>query len=262
MKIYYRISDNSYLKPKLPGATKKFCLENFLSIFCQEDIHIICDNVNDETFNMVQSLHSNVERTALSNAGSLRHAMTLAVRNFDNEEIYFVEDDYLHFKGKNLVKVIQEGLSLMDYVTLYDHPDKYSSDYGYGESSICFKTKNSHWRTTVSTCMTFAVKSETLKSDWFIWDRYTQSSHPYDHQIFTALAKEKDRHLALSIPGLACHMDLTYSLEKGKDDFFDEWALNLLEKELLKGLEMPCIWDTLSGYKKLLLLDTIAKKSN
>lgn len=267
MKVYYRISDNSYLKPKLPGATKKFCLENFLSIFGKEDVLIIADNVGDETFSMIQNLHLNVIRTQLSNAGSLWHAIQLA-QQIPDEAIYFVEDDYLHFQGitafghRNPVAAIQEGLKFSDYVTLYDHPDKYNSEYNFGETSRCFKTKHSHWRHTISTCMTFSTTSKILRDDIEIWREFTQGQHPHDHLIFDSLKNRKQRCLAVSIPGMACHMDLTYPIQKGIDDFFDDWALNLLETNLKSNAEVTINTDGFVGYKKLLLLEAMVKKSN
>ena len=48
MKILYRISSNSYKKPRLTEATKEFCLENFIKNVvhdCDEMI-LIGDNVD------------------------------------------------------------------------------------------------------------------------------------------------------------------------------------------------------------------------
>ena len=50
MKIYYRISNNSYKKNRLSFATKEFCLNNFLSQFNinENNITIIADNVTEK----------------------------------------------------------------------------------------------------------------------------------------------------------------------------------------------------------------------
>ena len=70
---------------------------------------------------------------------------------------------------------------IADYVTLYDHPDKYMDhDKGGpnpyisngGEVTRLVKTDNSHWKLTNSTTMTFASKVNTLKQDRDIWMKH------------------------------------------------------------------------------------------
>ena len=49
-------------------------------------------------------------------------ALDLALKQ--TEGVYFVEDDYLHHPRS--YQILIEGLELgADYITLYDHPDKY-----------------------------------------------------------------------------------------------------------------------------------------
>jgi len=52
------------------------------------------------------------------------YSVEFAIRNFDeNEKIYFSEDDYLY--TREAPKIIEEGLTISDYSSGYDHPDKY-----------------------------------------------------------------------------------------------------------------------------------------
>lgn len=271
MKTIYRISDNSYPKVKLPGATKEFCLQNFISIFPVDDMIIICDNCNSATIEMVkkQTLgKAELLFTNLSNAGSFRKAMDVAMSFQNNELIYMAEDDYIYKSDLHLKDII-EALEIVDYVTLYDHPDKYQSEYNFGEKCTVFKTKATHWRTTSSTCMTFATKVKTLKEDWKVWETYTSETHPHDFKIFYTLKSQK-KDLAVSIPGLACHTDLTYPNSKNLDidDLIEPWAISLLDSELtslvcrsdealmlVKNLDLK----EYQGYKKLMLLDALCK---
>ena len=244
MKIYYRISDKSYNKAKLPGTNKEFCLRNFTKIFKQPTI--IADNCTSETVNMCKSIVSVVRETSYGNAGALREVLRLAIELKNKEIVYFVEDDYIHFNNK-LKNIIKEGLTKADYITLYDHPDKYEAEYNYGEDTKLFKTNSSHWKYSISTTMTFATTVKTLKEDQEIWSNHISGVHPNDHFVFCEL-KEKGRKLACVIPGLAYHTDLTYFEGKGKV-YIEPWALKLVEKELSKNIDKD-------------LLKTIKKEKN
>ena len=233
MKIYYRISDNSYCKPKIPGATKLFCLENAMDELNAKFI-LIADNCNNP--NLYKKTGVTVIETALGNAGSFLFAMRKALEEPPDEIIYFLEDDYIHRPFHQSSKIITEGLEKSDYITLYDHPDKYESEYNYGEECSVFKTNNSHWRTTISTTMTFAAKAKTIKEDFEIFEPFLQGNHPSDHEIFIALGKQKRTRnnaiLSVCIPGIACHTDLTYSQQKNKL-LIDSWIFHYIEKEFL-----------------------------
>lgn len=256
MKLYYRISDNSYPKAKLIGATKQFCLQNFLAIFGQLPIRIIADRCKGDTLNWLETLDFAVIQTDLGNAGSFRHVLDLAIQ--DEGLLYFCEDDYIHHPKS--VKLIQEGIKRADYVTLYDHPDKYTRHYNGGEFSKVIRTESSHWRYTASTCMTFATTSSKLKEDYDVWEKYTNELHPHDHHIFTELGK-KGRRLAVCIPGAACHTDLTFSGAMNQI-YMDEWAIDMMIKMLENELApyTPTIDKT--GWQKLVALDAFRQNKS
>jgi len=241
MKVYYRISDNSYRKEKIPGTSKEICLINFIKHFKNSEITIIADNCNENTLSMIKNItNSKLIITNLDNASSFNFCLELAIQNDTDCINYFVEDDYIH--RLNCEQVIEEGLEKSDYVTLFDHPDKYQSEYNYGEICKVFKTNNYMWRNTISTCMTFASKTFTLKKDLSTFRRnLINHSHPNDHLIFKDL-KEKNRTLSLPIPGLAFHSDLTYQMQKINvvkklNTMVDKWVIELVQKEMIELIE-------------------------
>jgi hypothetical protein len=235
LRIYYRISDKSYPKPKLPEIEKEDCLRNFINIFQDDPFYFFfCDNCESETVDMVKRLTSGIKRkkifeTSYGNAGALKFAMEVAAHDkaAANTLAYFVEDDYLH--RPKAPKLIEQGLEIADYVTLYDHPDKYMEGYyGGGEWSQVKKTADSHWRYTASTCMTFAAKLSTIRRDESSWAEFISEDHPHDHQVFTQGLVNRygleDAKLAVCIPGAAFHTDLTVPIETGC--WMEEWALD------------------------------------
>ena len=141
MKIYYRISNNSYKKNRLSNATKQHCLNNFLQEFDRSEntISIIADNVTDselDKFIDSKCKHNIIrENTKLNNAKSFRHCLRRACTETDDtENVYFAEDDYLYLP--NAFNYLKEGLTISDYVTLYDHPDKYLNAIDGGNPQI------------------------------------------------------------------------------------------------------------------------------
>lgn len=274
MNIFYRISDNSYKKPKLPGATKEFCFLNFLRAFKDvvltegnvKNLTIIADNCNESlNIDLIKYTPFETIKTTLGNAGSLKFALHRAATLKDSGPVYFVEDDYVH--RDNASSLLEEGLKLADYVTLYDHPDKYTSVYNHGETSQVQRKKYSHWRYTVSTCMTFASRSRIIAEDLEIWDKHISGSHPNDHLVFMEL-KEKGRKLAVCIPGAACHTDLTFS-GWAKNLLIEEWAIDLLCENLesmlpdnLKEMKSAIFVNNPKGWDRLKMLDALYSMKN
>ena len=214
MRILYRISDGSYKKERFQHATKKGCLENFLKHFPSEEITLYADNVSDETYEWLQTYDLEVIRTnGGSSAAGFRIVLDEALKLDDTEIVYFVEDDYLHLENSR--QVLLEGLERTDYVTLYDHVDKYMPaseggnpyiDEDAAEETKVFLTKSSHWKLTNSTTMTFAAKVKTLREDEPTWRKHIEGKHPNDFGCFIEL-RNNGRSLSSPMPGLSTHCE-------------------------------------------------------
>lgn len=232
-KIFYRISSESRKTPRLPGANKIRCLKNFVTIFGESNVAIFADNCKNDLIEQLKGLNLPIYETKLGNSGSFLNCLKQAIDSHNDEKIiYFVEDDYIHLPLSS--QVIFEGIELADYVTLYDHPDKYTSFYDHGETTRVFRSKSTHWKQTISTCMTFASKIKTLRQDLEIWEKACSDETPHDHEAFVEL-RSKNKFVLSSIPGLACHTDLSFSLHQG-DNQTEPWAINYLIDDLVKSI--------------------------
>jgi hypothetical protein len=138
-------------------------------------------------------------------------ALDYAMHLPDSEVVYFLENDYLHLPNSH--KAIYDALLLgADYVTLYDHPDKYMRREQGGnpfvqednaEQTKVYLGKNNHWKLTNSTTMTFAARVSTLKKDEALIRKYTSGTHPNDFEMFTELIQFNK--LFSPIPSYATH---------------------------------------------------------
>lgn len=208
-KVIYRICDK---KPTTQtGISKITCLENFLKAFDdvpKEDILILADNSSYQLIEKLNTLGVKYQRSTLGNAGALKKALELAMEYDDDDIVYLVEDDFLHLPGARTM--IEQGLHKVDYVTLYDHLDKYVEGPNpyvddFGERTKVFVTKSSHWKLTNSTVQTFAAKAGTLKEDKEILYKYNfEGETPDSFKTFVEL-HQNGRLLASCIPGRATH---------------------------------------------------------
>lgn len=223
MKTYYRISNNSYKKNRLPNATKEHCLDNFLKHFDvpENTICIVADNVTDKNLSAFidTKLKNNIirENTSLNNGQSFKYCMNRACAEaIDKEFIYFAEDDYLYINDSYTALV--EGLQIAHYATLYDHPDKYldAVDGGNpqiengGEITRVVRTQHFHWKLTNSTTFTFGTNGKTLREDRLEFEKYTMSSYGRDYELFCELIHQKNRSLISCIPGKCTHSEVPW----------------------------------------------------
>ena len=223
MKVYYRISDGGYAKVKPSYVNNENCLRNFIKHFNGNDITIIADNVSDATLDMIRKYVANesiIQCSVGNGAGTFTLALEDALTLPDDTLVYFVENDYIHRTGAD--KALKEAFMLnVEYVTLYDHPDKYMPR-NLGGNKLCkdgseetrvFLTNSCHWKITNSTTMTFAALVGTLKDDEDIIRKFTngyhpetgqKQGHPYDFSMFIELNK-KGKALISPLPGYSTH---------------------------------------------------------
>lgn len=125
-----------------------------------------------------------------------------------NDYVYFLENDYMHVPGwvKKIDELVASGAE-WDYLTLYDHSDKYpglcaspdSARYSNLKSKI-YCTGSHHWRTTPSTCATYIVPVRV-----FLADLRLLRLGIYDFKLFKLLSYLRRRTLVSPLPSLATH---------------------------------------------------------
>jgi hypothetical protein len=249
--ILFRISSKGYPKVKVDGIDKYDSLKNLVSIFSDWKFICVADNCDDALLVYIKSNYKfdRLIQTNLGNPGSFwkLYEMALEIAN-DNDIFYFIEDDYLHLQ--NAPRAIEEGLKYFDYVTLYDHPDKYrlsgvplnpyAKENLFSESTEVMRSQNYYWRTSNSTTMSFALLGSTLKADSNIWSITKTAKKDFDFDNFCVITKQPflfksrffkqlprrlkfifspKRFLGIPIPGLAIHLERAYLIEGDESRF-------------------------------------------
>jgi len=221
MHIIYRTSMTQSKKPRPEWFSYLGCLRNALSVFGQyspeyggPEWMLICDGVTDE---YVQRIRETGYRGMIMrinerhNARAFRKALDYACKL--QGDVYLLEDDFLHRSGAPAV--LADGLRRFDYVTLYDHPDKYRNDgpnpevRGGGEETKVFVGEWCHWKWTNSTVATFAVNADTLRADRDVWQRQSQGTWPHSYEAFREL-RRRGRTIGSSIPAYSTHCEPEY----------------------------------------------------
>lgn len=155
-----------------------------------------------------------IEYSGGNDAASFKFCLDVIMKSNlqDDDIVYIVEDDYMHRPNWELVMKEAFDTFDVDYVTLYDHPDKYFLPMYDQLQSKILHTQTVHWRTTPSTCNTYAGKWKTFKKHWethvkFCLPEYTHDG--YDHTKFMSLW-EQGSNLISSIPGYSTHCEIPF----------------------------------------------------
>jgi hypothetical protein len=202
-------------KGRFDNFSRERCLENLLTtITDQKKVNVLFfldtyHPMQEAHFLCRQSLYPVIEFKGGSEAASFLYMLEYVYRQKFSPEtiIYFLEDDYVHRPG--WPKILREAFSLpgIDYVTLFDHADKYFFPQYATLKSRIFHTDSCHWRTTPSTTNTYAMFFKTLQKHIDVHRCFSLGrTITSDHDKFCKLA-EVEAVLISSIPGYSTHVE-------------------------------------------------------
>lgn len=120
----------------------------------------------------------------------------------DGDLFYFMENDYLHVNGwVDEVITLFSTFNGLNYVSLYDHNDKYTWMHLYENlTSKIFATETRHWRTTPNCCGSYIVNKKI-----FLEDYENRISIEGDANYWAWLAENKGRFILSPLPSLSTH---------------------------------------------------------
>lgn len=193
------ISKISEHKKRIKGYSKEICHSNLLKTYEPSFVNItyIYDNfygplkdhfLNKEDPKKIIEIHEGNE--AGSFLKTLEYIASLQIDK--NDIIYLLEDDYLHRDGWPYVLLEAFNQLPADYVTLYDHFDKYFYEMYENLSSKIYCSSTCHWRTIPSTTNTYAMRFSTLLNHIQIHKEYS---------LNTQVSKDHDKFLKLNDMG-------------------------------------------------------------
>lgn len=201
IKILMRTTEGAFKnkKEKPEYINNLNCIKNAYAYKGDAELILFGDRLSEESKKTLEPYCDKfLEITQHGNSESFREILDYAM-TFDPETIiYFLEDDYLH--REKFDKYLIEGLNRVDYVTLYDHPDKYN-----GQLRMLIHTDSTHWQITPSTTMTFASTVRVLSEDLPIFDKMITTGTPPDHYLFLELNNKNNRELASPVPSISTH---------------------------------------------------------
>ena len=166
------------------------------------NVYIIIDGDTGYLSDYIEELGYNIIYIdKKSNESSLKYCYDFAYSLEDNNNIYFIEDDYWHLE--NALNVINEGINTFGLVTGYDHMDRYvqTDDITYGNEFIKL-SENYYWRTAESTTCTWAVSKNIYKEVYNI----ARNELLQDRNFFRRLLVEKYLRLYTPIPAVSTHI--------------------------------------------------------
>jgi len=203
---HYEIGGNDY-KGRPSWFDFEKCFLNFLdSIEGEENVelHVIMDGKASNNFigKYLDKFTLHEFKGGSDFASSMfSYKLAHSLVKDPSDLIYFAENDYLHIKGwVEKVIALFNTYSNINYVSLYDHNDKYFLPMYDDLASKIFTTKNHHWRTTPSTCGTYIIKNSLFQEDYDI-----HLNLQGDHNKYLWLAQNRNRFVITPIPGLSTH---------------------------------------------------------
>lgn len=187
----------------------ELCFKNFLSTIKDKnvDFHLVMDGKVDNNwigkYKQHYILHE-IEGGSMEKAAITMYNIVKSMGNkiADNDLIYFLENDYLHVNGwVDKVTDLFKTFNGLNYISLYDHNDKYTWMHLYEDLvSKIFTTSTHHWRTVPNTCGSYICTKKLFLEDYDVQTTVIGDANKWLH-----LEQTKGRFMLSALPGLSTH---------------------------------------------------------
>lgn len=205
LKVVYRMSDITSTNASPIFWTDKFklnklCLYSFVEAFREIKPHVvmICDRCPEYYEKFVRDSVPFPMTVEFTNSGVRENAVHQYDYVTDDDYYLFQECDYLYVP--NAGKKMIEACDVFDFITPYDHPDKYKGEL-IPEKKDIRVVGNHHWRLTDSTTSTFMARGDMVRKEL---DRFKQWGWE-DHKRWLDF-NNHGYQLWSPMPSLATHM--------------------------------------------------------
>jgi hypothetical protein len=172
-------SDNSTSKQR-PPTFDRIALHKQLIKSCRQKAHVtlVLDEARRQGVHFIEQEEASESVDLVlveggTDAKSFTALLQLVQQRISNNTIatndilVFLEDDYL--VSDDWITIVEHALSYADYATGYDHPDKYTASYSQIPCRLYYDAAcNRHFRSTVSTTNSYAMRACTLLRDMSI----------------------------------------------------------------------------------------------
>jgi hypothetical protein len=208
--LYRHTSNASGLGKSRPSwFSYEKSLENILSTidgvdFCQ--FHLLCDgecNIIDPRIHHIENFKGGSD--AASYVYAWNYAKTLSLT--EDDFIYIAENDYAFVpEWPHKLQELFDTYYDLDYITLYDHNDKYNQLVYPNLRTYLYITKTHHWRWVPNTTGSIIFSKRILDEDFDIH----VSDPGSDFRRFEFLRTHRERNILSPVPSLATHCEIEY----------------------------------------------------
>ena len=169
-----------------------------------ETIKIKCEIINHDISKYKNLIKNQKTSDTFANLSSLLTSFNIG-RNYSDDLIFFVEDDYLHFEGM-ITEVVKtfERISSQIGKDIFICPSDYPFFYMNNEKTNVLIGDNRHWRTINKTLCTFFTSKKLLNKYWSNFEKNCMDRHdPFEKYLNEIYEKE----LCISpLKSLSVHM--------------------------------------------------------
>jgi hypothetical protein len=249
-RIYPKVSKNPPVFSDDKLKLSEFCLNSFKKSLggLKPKMYVILDGCPSEYESIFRKYFEEsdlffLKVDEIGNYKTFELQIDTLLNQSESEIIYFAEDDYYYLPNQfeDMINFIRNNPKA-HFISPYDHLDYYCMDLHDDKYYITFSSKK-HWRTTVSTCLTFLTTKRNLLQTKDVFLSFVNGN--YDASLWMILTKYKVFNLIRLLKSYKnSHLEFSLVISAWKYG----WRYLLFKKKYFLWVPIPSIATHMEKY--------------